>query len=391
MKFYLPLLITILFYYNLLGQRIDIKLTVDGKVRDCILVKPSKSPPVGGYPMVVMLHSSKHDGEEPYNISGWKELGEAENFITVFPSSLKWCINEDGVDGYFSRWVNGNVTEFPCAGPPQDYVDDVKFLKFLVSKINDTLPINLKKVYASGFSNGSAMIHKLAMDAGDVFAAVAGSGGALAMSDSVTNPLQRIPIWFMVGSEDPYFLYQTYTEIPFGEDSVLTYLNKIISRVLTCQGLTKGFTKNETPLSHTYIFNQAQSGHTSRPYLFTLIKGMKHMYANGTNFPIETARLFWEFFKQVTPVATDHQTLNEISLIAFPNPSNDKIQFRLNDVQSPLAYHIRVINSLGMHVYEQAGMKEHTFILDKNKFGIGLFLLEIQIGKMVIHKKFIFN
>ncbi|MFZ1255451.1 MAG: hypothetical protein WAR77_03820, partial [Saprospiraceae bacterium] len=71
-------------------QRYDIQFMLDGHVRECIIVKPSTAPPVGGYPVVFMLHGTSGDGEKFYNISGWKELGQAENFITVFPSSLSW-------------------------------------------------------------------------------------------------------------------------------------------------------------------------------------------------------------------------------------------------------------------------------------------------------------
>lgn len=38
-----------------------------------------------------------------YHISGWKEVGERENIITVFPSSTKKCI----IDDDRVRWING--------------------------------------------------------------------------------------------------------------------------------------------------------------------------------------------------------------------------------------------------------------------------------------------
>ncbi|MGB3083099.1 MAG: alpha/beta hydrolase-fold protein, partial [Saprospiraceae bacterium] len=151
-------------------------------------MKPSTAPPVGGYPVVFMLHGTSGDGEKFYNISGWKELGQAENFITVFPSSLSWCFVEDGIEKHNTRWVNGNVTENPCAGPPQDYIDDIKFLKLLAGRISDTFPVNKTQIFACGFSNGSAMIHKMAVDAGDVFAAVAGTSAFLSPADS-SKPL----------------------------------------------------------------------------------------------------------------------------------------------------------------------------------------------------------
>ncbi|MBK7697090.1 MAG: hypothetical protein IPI30_23145 [Saprospiraceae bacterium] len=79
-------------------RRFDVQFVVDGRMRESIIVQPSTPPPAGGYPVVFMLHGTSGDGLKFYNISGWKELGEDENFITVFPSSLSWCFVEDGVE-----------------------------------------------------------------------------------------------------------------------------------------------------------------------------------------------------------------------------------------------------------------------------------------------------
>lgn len=108
-------------------RRFDVQFMVDGRMRESIIVLPSTAPPSGGYPVVFMLHGTSGDGLKFYNISGWKELGEEENFITVFPSALSWCFVEDGIEKHLTRWVNGTVLDHPCSGPPQEYVDDVNF------------------------------------------------------------------------------------------------------------------------------------------------------------------------------------------------------------------------------------------------------------------------
>lgn len=110
---------------------------------------------------------------------------------------------------------------------PQDYVDDVKFLKVLAKRISDTFSVNESMIFCSGFSNGCSMIHKLAIDAGDVFAAVAGTSANLTVGDSA-RPIHRIPVWLMVGSLDDRFIVPPFTELPFGGDSILGYL-KVLS------------------------------------------------------------------------------------------------------------------------------------------------------------------
>lgn len=89
---------------------------VEGRLRESIIVIPSKTPQPGGYPILVMLYGTAQDGPQFFDISGWKELGEEENFITVFPTSLRWCYVDDGIEEINRRWVNGNVTDSPCSG-----------------------------------------------------------------------------------------------------------------------------------------------------------------------------------------------------------------------------------------------------------------------------------
>lgn len=392
MKNYFTLLILLFFVNNLGGQRIDVKFLFEGRIRESIIVKPRTPPPPKGYPIVLVLHSSAHNGEEAYNVFGWKELGEKENFISLYPSSLRWCVTDDNTERNIARWVNGSVIEYPCSGPPQNYVDDVKFLKHLVKLVKDTFPVDSSKIFVTGFSNGSVMVHKVAMEAGDVFLAAAGSGGMLAKTDSVLNPVRRIPIWFMLGTDDDMYIFPPLKELPFYGDSILAYIKTPLRRVLTCQGLTQTFKHNETPITQTYIFNESQSGGTSKsPYLFTLVKNLRHQYPNGTNHPLEAAKLFWEFFNQSTIVPTQELTSKIPSVSAFPNPSIDKIYFQIEKSDLLFPYKLRVFNSYGQLIYQEMDKKEPNFILEKKSIGTGFFIVNLQYERAQYNLKIVFN
>ena len=45
-----------------------------------------QSQPNQSFPVVFMLHGGGGSGRKYYNISGWKELGDQEGIITVFPT-----------------------------------------------------------------------------------------------------------------------------------------------------------------------------------------------------------------------------------------------------------------------------------------------------------------
>lgn len=371
-------------------QRYDIQFMLDGHVRECIIVKPSTAPPVGGYPVVFMLHGTSGDGEKFYNISGWKELGQAENFITVFPSSLSWCFVEDGIEKHNTRWVNGNVTENPCAGPPQDYIDDIKFLKLLAGRISDTFPVNKTQIFACGFSNGSAMIHKMAVDAGDVFAAVAGTSAFLSPADS-SKPLRRIPIWVMLGNLDDRYFSPPRTEVPFGGDTILSYLNRPLNAAIVCQGLTQIFTKIETPITHTYKFTESASGELSKPYIFTLVKGMTHEFPNGINSPIDGPKLFWEFFQSSVLVNIKSNNQDAFTIQIYPNPANESMKVQFYENNLPKEIRLQLFNSLGQLVYSKKQLSTQKLELQKSKFGTGLFILRIEGDHKVITKQIVFN
>lgn len=356
--------------------RYDVQFKLDGRLRESIVVKPSTPPPSGGYPVVFMLHGTSGDGEKFYNISGWKELGEQENFITVFPSSLSWCFVEDGIEKHLTRWVNGNVLDFPCSGPPQNYIDDVKFLKVLSERITDTFNINEKMIFACGFSNGCSMIHKLAVDAGDVFAAVAGTSSTLSASDS-TTPVKRIPIWTLVGSLDDRFIVPPFTELPFGGDSILGYLQNSLRRTIGSQGLDIDFVKKATDSLHTYQFTTPLMGEIAAPFYFTLAKGMTHEFPNGSNYFFNGPAQFWEFFKRSVSVGTKdvEKSTASFSFFAHPNPSSGHIHIKLNRIVSQATWKLTDIygQTVDSGILEDAD----AFHLKPAHRSPGMYLLQI--------------
>jgi len=331
-----------------------------------------------------MLHGTSGDGEKFYNISGWKELGEEENFITVFPSSLSWCFVEDGIEKHNTKWVNGDLLSIPCSGKPQDYVDDVKFLKRIVQLIQDTFQMNSKMIFASGFSNGSVMIHKLAMDAGDVFAAVAGCSGILMELDS-TTPLNRIPTWSIVGSLDDRFIKAPYTELPFGGDSILGYLNVTINRMLVCQGLTPTYSKSETSITKTYLFNESQPGSTGKPYLFSLIKDMTHEYPNGLNYPISAAKIFWEFFKRSVATGTEEIGTIKDQINIYPNPSGGRLNIEMVNTKIE---RLDIYNSQGSKLKLDDQIKTSSRI-DLTQYPEGIYFIQVKTSNGNFTKKWI--
>ena len=304
-------------------KRYDINVVSQNRVREAVVSVPTKNSPADGYPIVFMLHGTSGEASTYYLPKGWRELGQQNNFITVFPSALTWCFYEDGIKKHLSRFVCGNLLESICAEDTINLVDDILFFKKIMKIIQDSVKVNKDKIFISGFSNGSGMTHNCAMRANDVFSAAAGSSGIFSKLDSL-KPAKRIPLWFMVGTKDDRFFSDKYPdELPWGGDSILTYLQGNINRTLVCQGLTTNYNKIETDSSHVYIWTECRPGENCAPYVFSLNKNQTHQYPNGVNYFLDAPKLFWDFFNNppltTQTNATEEEFYSSVSSI-YPNP-----------------------------------------------------------------------
>lgn len=304
--------------------RIDAVVKVDSVNREFIVAVPSTSPPSGGYPLVFMFHGTSQDGEQFYNESQWKEKGEEENFIAVFPTALRYCMLEGSGQRTTTKWHTGEVDDSACPG--QTIRDDNLFVQVMIDSIAARYPIDRARIFASGFSNGAGFASKLAIQMSDVFSAVAVSGGSIHRLDSA-RPTRNIPYWFVLGTLDDKWL-EGYvglglTEFPFN-DSTLAYMRLSLRRGLGVFGLDTLYTKDSLGRTLTYTFATPVISEPTEVYRFTLINNMFHVYPNGGNVPFVAANIFWEFFKGVVGpagVPDDRRRADEILL--YPNPTSD--------------------------------------------------------------------
>jgi len=111
-------------------------------------------------------------------------LADANTFITVYP---------DGVD---KSWNAGGC----CGYAVLLNVDDVGFVRALVSSLESQLCVNSSRIYATGLSNGAFLSHRLACNASDIFAAVAPVEGSLIYCPCL--PTKPVSIMLFEGNLD---------------------------------------------------------------------------------------------------------------------------------------------------------------------------------------------
>ena len=158
-------------------------IQVDGAARTYVIhvpaaVRVSREP----VPLVVFLHGATDDDVYAYMAYGLPELAEKEHFIVVFP------------DGIQTRW-----DAFKSA-QTGDSKDD-RFLDALLGQIKHDYPIDARRIYLAGHSNGAMMAGTYGARHSDQIAAlglVAGTAGWECTSGRLMAPRPKRPIPVMI-------------------------------------------------------------------------------------------------------------------------------------------------------------------------------------------------
>mgnify|MGYP000974077337 CR=1 FL=1 len=370
------------------AQRFDFKFKFDGVDREFILAKPSGATPASGYPVVMMLHGTTGDGEKFYNLSGFKELGEKEKFISVFPSSLAYCyIGDMGFNVTNTKWNNGDLQANKCTNRTQDFKDDVKFIRKVIDTVSKRMNVNPKMIFISGFSNGSVMTNKLAVEASDLFSAAASNAGALSNLDSA-KPLRYIPVYQTFGTQDQYLIEAFGRSLPFN-DSLINYLVPLSRTALGAFNISNTYTNNKTANLYHYYFEKPKSSTQKNYYYYSFIKDLDHEFPNGVNHPVVAAVLYWEFFKQAIAKTTPYNAvLQPIKpLKIYPNPSNEIANIVVPDYWKEVD--LTIINTMGECVWNKKSLKSHMLAISKHQMGNGMYTIlascktECYMGKLI--------
>ncbi|MDX1907694.1 MAG: PHB depolymerase family esterase [Bacteroidia bacterium] len=273
-------------------------LPVDGATREYYVHVPTGYSPDVPAPMVIMLHGTGGDGEKFYNISGWKEVGESDNILTVFPSAEQYCIIDSGVVKNTTKWNVYNPEYAYCASNTP--VDDVKFLRQMIADLGDRFAVDTRRIYVVGFSNGGQMAFRCAVDMSDVFAAVVENAGVSAGDTTYTTP-RPLPVAFQLGNEDDRFFPSAapLSQFEAGLTGIPFFQNLASTHCKTFQYQTAYTLSGDTTTAMIATYPALTPG-DKREFRVVLVKNLPHVYPNGTNHWMRGAELHWAWMKQYT-------------------------------------------------------------------------------------------
>ena len=185
-------------------------INVNGVTREYIIYVPSTYDSNNSVPLMLIFHGWTMSATDQMKISDMRALAESEKFILVYPQGTMF----DGATHWnVGSWTTGSTS------------DDLGFVDELINHIATNHNIDMKRIYAAGYSNGGFFSQELACNRSSTIAAI---GTVVANMSTRTkdncNPSHPTPIVTISGTNDKEVSYDgTNFEGQISHNAVLNY------------------------------------------------------------------------------------------------------------------------------------------------------------------------
>jgi polyhydroxybutyrate depolymerase len=163
-------------------------------------------------PLVFAFHGGGQSAASFEAFAHIEPKADASGFILVEPEGT---ISLPGLSpGTLDVWNAGNCCEL--AAQINADVDDVGFVRAMIDTLTQQLCIDPKRIFATGFSNGGMLSHRLACQLSDKIAAITAVSGGIGNMDLdktppetlfPCNPPRKVPVLHIHGTQDACYPY----------------------------------------------------------------------------------------------------------------------------------------------------------------------------------------
>ena len=154
-----------------LGTQKTYTISINNDTRSYIVFVPH-SLPNEKRPVLFFLHGALRNAAHSVEVFGLNKLAAENKFIVVYPDGASVLL-----DRQRRIWNAGNC----CVPPGENPVDDVAMIVKIANEIEKNYPVDKKRFYVTGMSNGGMMSYRLMCDQPDLFAAVISVAGTLTL------------------------------------------------------------------------------------------------------------------------------------------------------------------------------------------------------------------
>ena len=245
-------------------------ITFNGIVRQYIIHTPQGYDGTSKLPLLLNFHGFGGQAGDYMSYTNMSSIADSENFILVYPQGTN-------LDGY-SHWnadLNGDDNKSD--------VDDLGFIEALVNKLYSENLIDLKRVYAVGYSNGGMMSYALACYKSNLIAAIGSVSGYMIQNEC--TPSHSMPLIKLHGTTDYYDGGEDYKSVESVLDFWINFNNTNTDPIIN------NINDNGTSIT-SYKYENGNNNVSVEHY--KIINGEHVWFSNDFNGK-NTGQLIWDF------------------------------------------------------------------------------------------------
>lgn len=239
--------------------------------------------------VVFVFHGGTGNAESAVRMSGFNAVADQYGFLVVYPNGTGRLSDE-----IILTWNGGT-----CCGYAQaENVDDVGFVRAMVADLQSLVTLDMKRMYATGMSNGGMLSQRLGCEAADVFAAIAPVAGTLNFAPCA--PTEPVSVLMFHGTDDQNLPY----EGGVGQDSLVGVDFASVADSVSVWTTANGCASTSEMEAFDDIEHESWTGCAAPVELYTILGG-GHAWPGGergrpeADAPTQTisaSELIWEFF-----------------------------------------------------------------------------------------------
>lgn len=187
------------------GDDAAIAFSYQSRERTAVLVVPSGAVPAAGWPIVLLLHGAGGSAEQILDDDGWRAVATRERFAVIAadgtPQNESMRARFVGNPRTWNSGAGSGLSTANGSAAAKD-VDDVGYLVSLLDSVARRAPIDPRRVFVAGHSNGAGMSYRFAAEHPERVAAVGVMAGHLleTAAHTLKAPVSLLQI---VGDHDP--------------------------------------------------------------------------------------------------------------------------------------------------------------------------------------------
>ncbi len=245
----------------------------DGEEREYVVYVPDSYDGIAAVPILFNFHGYGGNASEYMMETDMRSLAESETFILVYPQG---------------SLLNGAPHWNPSLPSIENKsnADDLGFIEALVNKLSTEHVIDMKRIYACGYSNGGMMSYGLASHKSNLIAAVGSISGTMIETDIM--PSHPMPVIKIHGTADDVLPYNGTNEFNSVENTLAYWIN--FNQANTTPVVTN-FNNNGTLIEH-FVYADGDNGATVEHY--KVIEG-GHAWLDMNFQDTNTGKLIWDF------------------------------------------------------------------------------------------------